>query len=110
MIRKAAAAVIAIMALAACQEKSAKKIDQKEVCIFNAQIGVDHCREGQLSFFMPYSWGSEQLPLRIVSQVCDFEHPIVYNNGGVVCVHTKQRLKREDAEPQKNGDSSAPKK
>lgn len=50
------------------------------------------CKEGQILLFRPARWGNEQLPITVSSVFCDFNHPIVWNNGGVSCVFTSRRL------------------
>ncbi|MEI7843879.1 MAG: hypothetical protein WCI39_12720 [Gallionellaceae bacterium] len=97
-----AATVIATLALTGCLGKEDAKtpINQKETCMFS-QIGSATCAEGQLALFTPNSWGNEQLPLYAASVFCDFNHPVVQNNGGVLCVFTKQRIKAEEKPAQK---------
>ena len=51
----------------------------------------EHCKEGQLAWFAPERWGNDQLPITFVAAVCDFRHPIVWNNGGVACIYTDVR-------------------
>lgn len=67
-----------------------------------------HCREGQLAWFMPPRWGNDQLPIMFVAAVCDFRHPVVWNNGGVACVYTNVR--REGPPEQAARDSGAAQK
>ena len=68
-------------------------IDQSNVCRFDSSDNAKQCKDGQLAFFQPTSFGNEQLPLLVVASYCDFNRPVVYNTGGVVCVFTTQRLK-----------------
>lgn len=81
--------------LVGCPEQGgSSKIDQSSVCIYSSfDEGVKKCKEGQLSYFMPERWGNEQYPLTIASLTCDFTHPVMHTNGGVICVFTKQRWK-----------------
>jgi hypothetical protein len=72
---------------------------QKESCMFN-ELGKasTSCKEGQLAVFLPGSWGNEQYPILAASQFCDFRYQIVYNNGGVSCIYTGQRLEKKAEE------------
>jgi len=54
----------------------------------------DRCKEGQLSWFAPDSWGNDQLPLKFAAFSCDYRYPIVWNNGGVSCIYTNLRRER----------------
>ena len=67
-------------------------IDQSTVCRFNDTEAAKQCKNGQLAFFQPEQFGNEQLPLIVAATYCDFNHPIMHTNGGVVCVFTTQRL------------------
>lgn len=80
--------------LTGCLEQGASsKIDQSSMCRYSSDEETKQCKEGQLSFFKPDSWGNEQLPLIAASLYCDFNHPVMYTKAGVVCVFTKQRIK-----------------
>lgn len=68
------------------------EIDQSKLCIFNDINGVKECKNGEMAMFSPASWGNEQLPITVAGMVCDFNHPVVYNNAGVICVYTDKRL------------------
>lgn len=83
-----------VIFLAGCNQGKST-IDQSSLCTYSTDAGASSCVEGQLSFFSPNSWGNEQLPLLAASTYCDFNHPVMYNNAGVVCVFTKQRLKTD---------------
>lgn len=66
---------------------------QDKLCV--VQSGDDakaSCKEGQILLFRPARWGNEQLPITVSSVFCDFNHPIVWNDGGVTCVFTTRRL------------------
>lgn len=71
---------------------SASAIDQSTICRFNDTDTAKQCKNGQLAFFQPERFGNEQLPLVVAATYCDFNHPIMHTNGGVVCVFTTQRL------------------
>jgi hypothetical protein len=69
--------------------------------------GWDTCKEGQTLAFLPSTWGNEQLPIIATALYCDFHHPIVQNNGGVVCIYTGTR--KPVAEPEKEPEKEQPK-
>ena len=50
------------------------------------------CKVGQLMYFEPERWGSEQLPMAVIAFACDTNKPIFYNNGGVVCTFTYRKI------------------
>jgi hypothetical protein len=87
--------VLSAITLTGCYDSLAgsSKIDQSNVCIFNTDETAKKCKDGQLSFFQPDRFGNEQLPLIAAATYCDFNHPVMHNNGGVVCVFTAQRMK-----------------
>ncbi len=66
--------------------------DQSSLCSWSDEASLKNCKEGQLGFFAPATFGNEQLPLLVTANYCDFRHPVVYNSGGVVCVITFQRI------------------
>ena len=84
--------IAALVAFLAGCNQGQSTIDQSSLCTYSTDVQASKCAEGQLSFFSPDSWGNEQLPLIVASTYCDFNHPVMYNNSGVVCVFTKQRL------------------
>jgi hypothetical protein len=92
--------VMAIV-LAGCNaDATTTPIVNGPVCeIDNIVQGWDQCKEGQVIAFLPSSWGNEQFPLLATALYCNFHHPIVQNNGGVVCVFTGTR--KPVAEPEK---------
>lgn len=55
------------------------------------QQAINDCKEGQLVSVLPNRWGNEQLPLTLASVVCNFDHNVAFNNGGVVCIFTRKR-------------------
>jgi len=83
--------------LSACNGGTAtaeRAIDQSSVCMFDSREAAKACRDGQLAMFNPSSWGDEQLPLIVAATSCDWNHPVIHNKAGVVCVFTSQRLKQ----------------
>lgn len=89
-----AAAGLSCLILTGCFESfdGASAIDQSTLCRFSETEGAKQCKNGQLAFFQPERFGNEQLPLIVAATYCDFNHPIMHTNGGVVCVFTTQRL------------------
>lgn len=99
-------AAFASLALTGCLENAKEPAPvkettiQKEMCMFNEiDKAATRCKEGQLAVFLPAFFGNEQLPIFAASQFCDYRYQIVYNNGGVSCVYTGQRLEKKP-EPQ----------
>ena len=33
------------------------------------------------------------MPLSVAAAYCDFNHPVMHNNAGVICVFTEKRLR-----------------
>lgn len=84
------------LSIAGCEPRSSVEqakslIDQTSVCVYSNAQEASRCRDGQLSFFQPPTFGNEQLPLLAAATYCDFNHQIVHTRGGVVCVFTSQR-------------------
>jgi len=75
---------------AGCESRTA--LDQSSLCFFASDKEAQACKDGQLAFFRPDTWGNEQLPLIVAATYCDFRHPVVQNNSGVVCVFSAARL------------------
>lgn len=74
------------------------KIDQSNICIFSSDEEAKMCKTGQLAWFRPSQWGNEQLPLNVAGLYCDFNHQVMNNNSGVICVFTNERLFLLDSE------------
>lgn len=68
-----------------------EKVDQSSICVYRTDEEAKQCKNGQLSYFRPSSWGSEQLPLNVAATYCDLNHEVIYNSAGVVCVFTTER-------------------
>lgn len=83
------ASVVLFALLAGCSGSSAS---QNDACIYSNDDEAKQCKEGQIGFFRPHSWGNEQLPLNAAAVYCNFNHPVVHNDGGVVCVFTRKRM------------------
>ncbi len=96
--RKGAAIAVlgASLMLASCGGgfSNTGKINNGDICITNDFRTIPNCKNGELIAFLPNSWGNDQLPLYFITLHCDFNHKIVYNRSGVVCVYTNKRNKR----------------
>ncbi len=82
------------VALVGCASVAGSGIDQRSVCVYADDAGASKCAEGQLSLFSPARWGNDQLPLQVAAAYCNFDHQIIFNDGGVLCVFTGQRVQR----------------
>jgi hypothetical protein len=80
-------------ALAGCDSVNAggTALDQSEVCVFGDFEAGAECGAGQLMFYRPQVWGNAQLPMVVIAVACDFRHPILHTEGGVVCVKSEAR-------------------
>jgi hypothetical protein len=83
---------ISAILLSACNQGS-PKVDQSKMCIYSTDEQAKECESGELSWFKPSRWGSEQLPLNVAGAYCDFNYPIMSNNSGVICVFTDKRMR-----------------
>lgn len=89
-----------------CLDKS--KSYTNEVCVADIKImgGLEpNCKEGQVFSFRPQRWGNEQMPILVSTYFCDFNYPIVQNNGGVACIYKR----KYNAEEEKNIDNNSSK-
>lgn len=84
--------LLVVFALIGYSGQFGSAIDQSSVCLFDSEETAKQCKEGQLSFFQPSTFGNEQLPLIAAASFCDFNHQVIQTNGGVVCVFTGQRM------------------
>jgi len=89
-MKKMALIAFAVLTLTGCNQKA--QIDQSKMCIYRNSQEAKKCKAGELSWFKPNRWGSEQLPLGAAGTYCNFNHEIIYNNSGVICVFTDKRL------------------
>lgn len=64
----------------------------ESVCRIDSLDQDIDCKPGDLVMFLPSRFGNAQLPLVASALLCDFRFPIVYNEGGIVCVMTAERL------------------
>jgi hypothetical protein len=81
--------------LSGCNQGSST-VDQSKMCIYSTDEEAKECKSGELSWFNPNQWGSEQLPLNVAGAYCDFNYPIMSNNSGVICVFTDKRMSLVD--------------
>jgi hypothetical protein len=79
-----------VVALVGCNQKA--QIDQSKMCMYSTDDEAKQCKSGELSWYSPKRWGSEQLPLSAAVAYCDFNYEVMYNNSGVICVFTDKRL------------------
>lgn len=88
---------VTALLLMSCTAQSGQllaKVDQSSVCRFDSNDTAKQCKERQLAFFQPDTFGNEQLPLVVAATYCDFDYPVIHNRAGVVCVFTSQRMKQ----------------
>lgn len=81
------------LSLSACFD-SATPIDQSGLCTFSTDPQAERCKAGQMAWFRPEQNQliSEQAALSVAATYCDFNHQVMYNRAGVLCVFTDQRL------------------
>lgn len=82
-----------VLSLSACFD-SDRPIDQSGLCTFSTDPQAERCKAGQMAWFRPEQGQliSEQLTLSVAAAYCDFNHQVMYNRAGVLCVFTDQRL------------------
>ena len=83
----------ATLPLAACFNDEPNEV-QSKICIYNTDPQAERCKAGQMAWFRPDDGQliSEQMALSVAAAYCDFDHPVMHNRAGVVCVFTDQRL------------------
>lgn len=81
------------LSLSACFD-SAQPIDQSGLCTFSTDPQAERCTPGQMAWFRPEQGQliSEQMALSVAAAYCDFNHQVMHNRAGVLCVFTDQRL------------------
>ena len=89
-MKKIISITLVALALAGCNQKA--QIDQSKMCVYSSAEEAKQCKDGEMSWFKPGTWGNEQLPLNAASVYCDFNHEVMYNNAGVICVFTSKRV------------------
>ncbi|NPV01910.1 MAG: hypothetical protein HPY53_11070 [Brevinematales bacterium] len=94
-----------IIAFAGCTKPGVNMLNQSEYQIINdlSWESLDKCKNGSIVFFAPKTWGNAQYPLTAVYAIADFNYPIIWNEGGVVCVFTDVRLKKMKSEETNKG-------
>jgi len=63
-----------------------------ELCMAFDMNSIGNCQKGTKLMFLPQRWGNDQLPIIVAGSHCDFNHPVVYNNGGVACVKLSEAV------------------
>ncbi|ERI49711.1 hypothetical protein N878_10895 [Pseudomonas sp. EGD-AK9] len=83
----------AALSLTACFDKEPEDVTNK-LCIYNTDPQAERCKAGQMAWFRPDNDQliSEQAALSVAAAYCDFNHEVMYNRAGVVCVFTDKRL------------------
>ncbi|HSC83870.1 MAG TPA: hypothetical protein VLC30_09670 [Pseudomonas sp.] len=83
----------ASLSLTACFD-SKPEIDQSGLCTYNTDPQAERCKAGQMAWFRPdqNQLISEQMALSVAAAYCDFNHQVMYNRAGVLCVFTDKRL------------------
>lgn len=81
------------LSLSACVDDG-PRIDQSGLCSYNSDPQAERCKPGQMAWFRPDQGQliSEQMALSVAAAYCDFNHQVMYNRAGVLCVFTDQRL------------------
>jgi len=90
--------------LTSCLESVKNQGEDKPVFCVIKHDGddVSQCEDGQILVFLPDSWGNDQLPIDVAALYCDFDHSIVYNNGGVTCKLDKKKWEKFVERAKKN--------
>ena len=83
----------ATLSLSACFN-DAPPIDLTGLCTYNTDPQAERCKPGQMAWFRPDQGKliSEEMALSVAAAYCDFNHPVMHNRAGVLCVFTDQRL------------------
>jgi hypothetical protein len=83
----------AALSLGACFDQEQNET-QSKICIYNTDPQAERCKAGQMAWFRPDDGQliSEQMALSVAAAYCDFNHQVMHNRAGVVCVFTDQRL------------------
>lgn len=83
----------AALPLTACFDKQPDEALSK-ICIYNTDPQAQRCKAGQMAWYRPDNNQliSEQMALSVAAAYCDFNHPVMHNRAGVLCVFTDQRM------------------
>ncbi|MDO9625306.1 MAG: hypothetical protein Q7J46_15105 [Pseudomonas sp.] len=83
----------ATLSLSACFN-DASPIDLSSLCTYNTDPQAERCKPGQMAWFRPDQGAliSEEMALSVAAAYCDFNHQVMHNRAGVLCVFTDQRL------------------
>ncbi|MNE91517.1 hypothetical protein [Pseudomonas borbori] len=84
----------AALSLSACFNNEVPPIDLSGLCTYNTDPQAERCKAGQMAWFRPDQGKliSEEMALSVAAAYCDFNHPVMHNRAGVLCVFTDQRL------------------
>ena len=74
------------------QQGAAQATPQGKLCVFSDNAAAAKCKDGELAYFSPDSWGNEQLPLGVIALYCNTNAQVLFNKSGVVCTFTDKRL------------------
>ncbi|MBT8769532.1 hypothetical protein [Pseudomonas boanensis] len=84
-------AALLALPLTGCLQQGSE-VDQAMLCTYTTDAEAKLCKAGQMSWFKAARAGNPQLPLSVAAAYCDFNHPVMYNEAGVICVFTDKRL------------------
>lgn len=80
----------ALFLMSGCNQQA--KIDQSDMCVYSTDEEAKQCKKGEMALFKPSRWGNEQLPILAAASYCDFNYEVMYNNAGLICVFTDERI------------------
>ncbi|UTW07226.1 hypothetical protein [Pseudomonas benzenivorans] len=83
----------AALSLSACFN-DVSPIDQSGLCTYSTDPQAQRCTPGQMAWFRPEDGKpiTELMALSVAAAYCDFNHQVMHNKAGVLCVFTDQRL------------------
>jgi len=83
----------AALSLSACFE-DAPSTKQSGLCTYNTDPQAQRCKAGEMAWFRPERGQkiTEEMALSVAAAYCDFNHQVMHNRAGVLCVFTDQRL------------------
>ena len=68
------------------------QVDQSKLCLFQSDAQARQCEAGTTIYYKPEEERSPQGILNVAAAYCDFNYPVIHNNGGLLCVMTRKRL------------------
>ncbi|WP_027897066.1 hypothetical protein [Zestomonas thermotolerans] len=83
----------AVVTLSACTDEETEQVESS-LCIYNTDPQAERCKPGQMAWFRPdgNQQITEQTALSVAAVYCDFNHQVMHNRAGVLCVFTDKRL------------------